>query len=494
MHDCVDSELLRRYVQKGSEPAFAALVTRHLSLVYSAALRKTGNPHAAEEISQAVFLILAKKANSLLKRTVLTGWLYRATRHAAENYLRTNRRRTLREQDACMQSLSNVTESETWQEIKPLLEDAMGTLGEKDRHAILLRFFEGKSFLEIGTVLQSSENATKKRVAYALAKLQRYFAKRGIASPAAVLAGVIPANSAALLPIELAPSITASVISQGAGTTGSSLTLVKGALKMMAWTKAKAAVTAGVGILLVAGTATVAVERIQAQETYSWQVPQANFDRLHETPPQVVIVPSRFTANGQWVGEGDRTMGIAQPLKQVAICAYSGNWLRTVVEGTLPDGKYDFIANLPRGSGSGKALQAELKKKYGVVGERDNREADVLLLKLKQAPAPGLQPGTHQPQSKKPGRTIAISTAKGKFDAYNQPIGILTANLENDFKIPILDRTGLKGTFDISLSWDESESKIPKLEAMKQAMSEQLGLVLVPARESIEMLIVKQDR
>jgi uncharacterized protein (TIGR03435 family) len=222
-------------------------------------------------------------------------------------------------------------------------------------------------------------------------------------------------------------------------------------------------------------------------------VPRANFDTLHATPPQVVIVPSKFTNDGGWSGEGDRVLGISQPLKQVAMCAYGGNWLRTIVEGNLPEGKYDFIANLPMGAGSGKALQAELKRKFGVVGNREKREADVLILQLERSPAPGLQPGTRQPPSEKAGMTIAVSSAKGKFDAYAQPISILIHSLENEFKIPIVDRTGLRGSFDMTLSWDESQSKSPDHESLKQALLEQLGLVLVPARESIEMLVIRKE-
>ena len=134
-------ELLRQYADRNSDEAFAALVARHVNLVYAAALRKTGNADAAAEITQAVFIILSKKAGRLSQRTILSGWLYQTTRLAAANFLRTEIRRVRREQEAYMQSLANETEPELWPQMAPLLEDAMGQLREKDRNAIALRFF-----------------------------------------------------------------------------------------------------------------------------------------------------------------------------------------------------------------------------------------------------------------------------------------------------------------------------------------------------------------
>ena len=127
-----DIALLKEYAARGSEPAFAALVERHVNLVYSAALRGAGDPHAAGEIAQAVFIILARKAKSLGERTVLSSWLYQTARLTAANYLRGEIRRRHREQEAYMQTIGNEPQAEeAWRQIAPLLEDAMGRLGGK---------------------------------------------------------------------------------------------------------------------------------------------------------------------------------------------------------------------------------------------------------------------------------------------------------------------------------------------------------------------------
>ncbi|HEX7570243.1 MAG TPA: sigma-70 family RNA polymerase sigma factor, partial [Verrucomicrobiae bacterium] len=140
-----DMTLVREFAARQSEPAFAALVERHLSLVHSAAVRQTGDTHLAEEITQAVFIILARKAAALGPKTVLSAWLYRTTRYAAADALKTRRRRHAREQEAFMQSILNQPDTDAWAQLAPLLDDALNELGETDRTALVLRFFENKS-------------------------------------------------------------------------------------------------------------------------------------------------------------------------------------------------------------------------------------------------------------------------------------------------------------------------------------------------------------
>src|ERR1035437_6556802 len=83
MRDITDAVLLELFSRDESEEAFAELVRRHIALVYSVALRHTENPEHAQEITQAVFIILARKAASLVRKTVLSGWLYHTARLTA---------------------------------------------------------------------------------------------------------------------------------------------------------------------------------------------------------------------------------------------------------------------------------------------------------------------------------------------------------------------------------------------------------------------------
>src|SRR5689334_21858480 len=145
MSDAGDMELLRSYSQQGSETAFAALVTCHISLVYSVALRHVRIPAHAEEITQAVFIILAGKAGSLRPDTVLDAWLYQTARLTSLSFVRAERRRRLREQEAYMQStLQGNDPAENWHQLAPLLDDAMAQLDKSDREALVLRFLKEK--------------------------------------------------------------------------------------------------------------------------------------------------------------------------------------------------------------------------------------------------------------------------------------------------------------------------------------------------------------
>src|SRR5450756_541728 len=133
-----DMPLVREYAQSNSEQAFATLVSRHVNLVYSVALCQVQDPHLAEEINQSVFIILAAKAKSLSPKTILSGWLCRTARYVSGRALRTERRRQFREQESHMQSLLNEPDSTAWNQIAPLLDEALNCLGENEHDAVVL--------------------------------------------------------------------------------------------------------------------------------------------------------------------------------------------------------------------------------------------------------------------------------------------------------------------------------------------------------------------
>ncbi|HVU27233.1 MAG TPA: DUF6263 family protein [Verrucomicrobiae bacterium] len=264
-----DLTLLREFAEKNSEAAFTEIVSRHVNLVYSVALRQVRDTHLAEEITQAVFIILARKANSFGDKTILSGWLCRTARYASANALTIQRRRQQREQEAYMQNVLNEETNESalnenWNQIAPLLDAAMGKLGQKDHDALALRFFENKNFAEVGAAIGVNEDAAKMRVSRALEKLRKFFAKRGVSSTTAILAGAISANSVQAAPAALVKTIPAVAVAKGATATTSTLTLVKGTLKLMAWAKMKIAVVVGASVLLAASGGTAVYETMNA--------------------------------------------------------------------------------------------------------------------------------------------------------------------------------------------------------------------------------------
>jgi RNA polymerase sigma factor (sigma-70 family) len=264
MQDLDDLTLLREYAARDSEAAFAELVARRVGFVYSAALRQVRDPLMAEEITQAVFIILAQKAGRISDKTILCGWLFKTTRYAAIAQTRERAKRSLRtatiEKEFQMQSEIQANAPDAlWEKMSPLLDEALATLGETDRQAVLLRFFENKSLAEVGSHLGTGEDTARKRVARALEKLHRYFNKRGVSSTTAILAGAISANSVQAAPVTLAKAVTAVAIAKGAAASGSALILVKGALKAMTWAKMKFACGIGTVALLAGSAITIAV-------------------------------------------------------------------------------------------------------------------------------------------------------------------------------------------------------------------------------------------
>ena len=228
MTDVSDARLLEQFARNGSEEAFAALVQRHIALVHSVALRHTANAQHAQDITQAVFVILARKAGTLGRKTVLPGWLYHTARLTAANLQRAETSRVRREQEAFMQSqLEESVNDALWRELSPRLDEAMAGLGASERDALVLRYFQNKSMAEVGQFLGLAENTAQKRVSRALEKLRTFFTKRGVSSTTAILAGAISANSVQAVPVTLAKSVTAVALTKGAAASISTLALAK---------------------------------------------------------------------------------------------------------------------------------------------------------------------------------------------------------------------------------------------------------------------------
>ncbi|HWA09614.1 MAG TPA: sigma-70 family RNA polymerase sigma factor [Opitutaceae bacterium] len=220
-----DPELLRAYAEDGSEAAFAELVQRHLGLVYFAAIRQLGGDrHRAQDVTQAVFSDLARKARTLTGRATLTGWLHTSTRFAAAKVRRADFSRQHHEREASTMNeiLSDSEPAREWERLRPTIDDAIHELGDRDREAVLLRFFENRPFAEIGAVLRVSEDAARMRVERALEKLRAAFARRGVTSTGAALAAVLAHQAGIAAPAGLAGAVTSAVLAGAAGAAAAS--------------------------------------------------------------------------------------------------------------------------------------------------------------------------------------------------------------------------------------------------------------------------------
>jgi len=218
-----DATLLRRYAEDRSEAAFAEVVKRHLDLVYSAALRRTGgDTHRAADVVQQVFGALARDARRLSRHSVLQAWLHTATRNASLNLMISEHRRKARESEAAGlgTEASRSAESHDWESIKPLLDGAIDELPGPDRDAVVLRFLERREFSEIGLALRMSADAARMRTARALEKLRVLLARRGITSTAAALGAIVTNQSLMSAPAGLASAVASASVAGGAAGAG----------------------------------------------------------------------------------------------------------------------------------------------------------------------------------------------------------------------------------------------------------------------------------
>ena len=252
MHGKSDAQLLRDYAEHGDETAFREIVARHADLVYSAALRQTESADLAADIAQGVFVDLARKAKRLSDRlsadASLAGWLYRGTRYAVLNHLRDDRRRATHERQAMEQLLNDSESTPGWQQIRPLLDEAMDGLSDDDREALLLRYFENRDFRAVGLALGVSDDAAQKRVSRAVERLREFFAKRGMTVGAGAVAVVLSTHAVQAAPAGLVLTISTAAFAGATLATGATAATTKFiAMTTLQRTLVAAALLAAVG-------------------------------------------------------------------------------------------------------------------------------------------------------------------------------------------------------------------------------------------------------
>jgi RNA polymerase sigma factor (sigma-70 family) len=258
-----DGQLLRSYAEQGSEAAFHELVARHMDLVYSTALRRAdGDACLAQDVAQQVFTDLALNARQVSRRFILGGWLYRHSCFLASRLLRAEHRRQARERAAVAMHHQDhhAPEEGLWQQLAPVLDQAMFQLNQADRDALVLRFFQNRDLRQVGAAIGVSEDTAQKRVSRALEKLRKVLVKQGITSASsAALAAILTGFSVSAAPAGLATSVAASSLASAAAASGLTVVLAN----LMTIAKLKFAL----GAVVVVGLGTAVVIEQQAWTT-----------------------------------------------------------------------------------------------------------------------------------------------------------------------------------------------------------------------------------
>ena len=398
-----------------------------------------------------------------------------------------------------MRTETTDAESEIWAAIAPLLDTAMGSLNESERHAVVLRFFDGKSHKEVGTALGTSEEAAKKRIARGLEKLRIFLSRRGANSTTALIGKLIAANAVQAAPAEVSRLAIAVAFAKGATASQSTSTLIHGVIKLMAWNKVKLIALASAGILAASGTALVT---IQAAQTAAQKAEAPNMldecrqlfakglrgpelrdaiAQLMNSHRPVAFVQLSKAARGELLGKttgmtmGEGRVRIGAPLVEVLRYAYDlGERFpqnRIVLPTDLVYMRCDYIDTTKQGGRD--VLRQELKDRMGVVARHETRKNLILIVGDRS------MGGLHKHND---------SEAEGEFKVKNATMSQLADSLSRIFGVKITDQTGLDGGFDYTLNAPYP----PTAEDIKKALS-QLGLELVPApnSEEIDFLVVQ---
>lgn len=305
-----DRELLARYARQRDESAFAEIVRRHVDMVYSAALRQMRDPHLAQDVTQAVFILLTQKAGSIGANVILAGWLYHAARMTANNARRAKERRERNERKAGEAMRERMNETIEWGDVEGVLDDAMSRLRPRDREAVVLRFLSRKSLREVGETVGISEDAAKLRVSRAIGRLRQLI---GVTAPAAALVAILETNTATAAPPAFAAAVAPAALQ--AAPASAALVLAKGTAVMMVQAKVKLIVSVAASVLFVAGGTSVLVQHVSGDSAVAAATPTQAIDPiapatattapatqptvLHQDSPRAVLLSIRDAITNQ---------------------------------------------------------------------------------------------------------------------------------------------------------------------------------------------------
>jgi RNA polymerase sigma factor (sigma-70 family) len=334
-----DLELLHQYTADRSRGSLEELIRRHAPWVHAVATRRVGDAHLAQDVMQAVFLVLATKPPKITSGSGLAGWLFGVTCNAANQALRGETHRRKRERAFAMEhqeaSQSDELMQKQWEELQPHLDLAVQSLGVEDRSAVLLRFYQQMGYGDVATALGVSEDAARKRVSRAVAKLRDVLTRRGVTVPSvALFSGLL--ETSLVPPVSAAVVQTALAVVSGAAAAQASV-IAKGVMVMIVWTKTKVAIAATV-VLVLLGAGTGIAVKLAGEQSQVRPVPSPQPTGENTfTGTFTVIAQAPPAADPNWRARFDAVYHLAdgEVLKRIAppFIPERMDWYRITREG-----------------------------------------------------------------------------------------------------------------------------------------------------------------
>jgi RNA polymerase sigma factor (sigma-70 family) len=272
-----DWELLRQYRENHSNEAFRKLADRHMKLVYSTCRRDLDNAQAAEDATQLVFILLARKAGAISPNGSVSSWLFGAARFVCKDMIKSEMRRRRRE-EAAFDMEQMKTGNTDWDQIELQINDALTSLTRADREAVLMRYYDGMSLQEIAGQIGTTEDSARKRVARAVDRLRRYFQREQATAQLLSLDSLLLAYASHAVPAQTHTAVMSTLQNLGAAhgaaaalNSHAGVLLKKGAIVLMDATTKK--ILAGVAVAFLIG-AFIAVPKIVAHARYEQLIAQ----------------------------------------------------------------------------------------------------------------------------------------------------------------------------------------------------------------------------
>jgi TIGR03009 family protein len=261
-----EAQLLERFIRRGDEAAFGAILLRHGPMVLGVCRRVLDDPHDVDDAFQATFLILVKRARSIRDRDVLGTWLHGVARRVAVRARVDARRRRARERNGAEGAGVDVQDRRADRaeadELRSVIDGELERLPERYRAAVILCDLEGQTHEQAAEQLGCPVGTVKSRLARGRERLRSRLARRGVAPSAALVAATLAAGRAAAVPVELmaltigaATELAAGHAAAAGACSAEVAALMKGATRSMALSKLKLAAVATLAVAFaVAGT------------------------------------------------------------------------------------------------------------------------------------------------------------------------------------------------------------------------------------------------